>query len=507
VFLARGLGLVLSLAVAILLANRLGASASTDVFFFARRLVMGSSDAIRKVIANGYIPAFVADIRQHGHRSAARIWRTRFGRLFLLILGGASVVALAAPLLVTAVAPGFSTDAAAEAARLLRILVFIIPLSLIMGALATFLFASRRFGLPEIVGELPRVLTVAALLLLIPPLGVTVLATALLLGAMVSTCCLAAMVWHQVRKGTAAEPAGKAKASQSRGRVLPATLLLIYGQLSLWIAFGFASTLGPGNLSVLEYGIRLMALLPGVLMASFASVVYTELAHRADDGQASARVMRGLRAAAFALVPLVTFIAVSADVLVELVLAHGSFDASDAALTAGVMRFHSPAVVAGVMINILLIGSFTDPKAPHLKLALVAATTGLVLRVAGMMVAIAAFGLVGLPLAASAADVAVLAIVIWMVTRLWSRLFGRDDVLFLGGIGVAAAAAGIGAYLVLQALPTTQGGILLQLAALAAAGGAAAVIYLVATALMRIPELGILREQLPIGRRKKRRAA
>ncbi len=314
------------------------------------------------------------------------------------------------------------------------------------------------------------------------------------------------MVWHQVSTGTAAQPTGETKTGQSRGRVLPATLLLIYGQLSLWIAFGFASTLGPGNLSVLEYGIRLMGLLPGVLMTSFASVVYTELAHRADDGQAPARVMRSLRAAAFVLVPLVTFIAVGADVLVELVLTHGSFDASDAALTAGVMRFQSPAVVAGVMINILLIGSFTDAEAPHLKLALVAAAIGLVLRLAGMIAAIAAFGLVGLTLAASVADVTVLVIVICMVTRRWSRLFGRDDVVFVGAIGLAAAASGSGAYVVLQALPTTEGGILLQLAALAAAGSVAAVIYLVTTALMRIPELGILREQLPTGRRKTRRA-
>jgi len=194
-------------------------------------------------------------------------------------------------------------------------------------------------------------------------------------------------------------------------------------------------------------------------------------------------------------------------VLVELVLTHGSFDASDAALTAGVMRFHSPAVVAGVMINILLIGSFTDPEAPHLKLALVAATIGLVLRIAGMIAASAAFGLVGLTLAASAADVAVLAIVICMVTRRWSGLFGRGDILFVGGIGLAAAAAGGGAYLVLEVLPTAQGGILVELGALVVAGSVAALIYLVASALMRIPELAILRAQLPLGRRKKARAA
>jgi putative peptidoglycan lipid II flippase len=225
VFLARGLGLVLGLAVAVLLANRLGASASTDAFFFARRLTSGASDAIRKVIAVGYIPVVVTDIRQRGRRSAVLLWRERFARLLLAALAVAIAVALGAPFLVALIAPGFAPAAADQAAFLLRLLAFTIPISLTLAALATFLLASRRFGLPEAMSELPRVLTVTALLVLIPPFGVTVLAIALLLGAGLAASALATIVWRQVRHEPATrEPARDAEARRPPGRVLPAAL-------------------------------------------------------------------------------------------------------------------------------------------------------------------------------------------------------------------------------------------------------------------------------------------
>jgi putative peptidoglycan lipid II flippase len=509
VFVARGLGLVLGLAVAVLLANRLGASASTDAFFFARRLTSGASDAIRKVIAVGYIPVVVADIRQRGQRSAVLLWRRRFARLLLVALAVAIAVALGAPLLVALIAPGFAPAAADQAAFLLGLLAFTIPISLALAALATFLLASRRFGLPEAMSELPRVLTVAALLLLIPPFGVTVLAIALLLGAGLAASALATILWRQVRHAPATEePAGDAEARRPAGRVLPAALMHAYSQASLWMAFGFASTLGAGGVSVFEYGIRLTGLLPSVLGTSFASVAYTELAHRSGEAgaQLQVSVMRSLRAATFIVLPVVTFVAVAAEVLVDLVLKHGVFDETSALNTITVIRFYSPGVAAAAMTSILLIGLYADPKAPHLRIALGAAATGLLLRAGAMMLAIDAFGLVGLPLAASFADAAVLALVGTLVARHWRQFFGKRDLVVLASIGLATAAAGSTAYVMLQIL-ASAGSIWLQIQALAAAGFAAVVVYLLAAVLLRIPEFQIVRSQLPFGLGKKAHAA
>lgn len=509
VFLARGLGLVLGLAVAVLLANRLGASASTDAFFFARRLTSGASDAIRKVIAVGYIPVVVADIRQRGQRSAVLLWRKRFAQLLLAAITAAIAVALGAPLLVALAAPGFAPAAADQAAFLLGLLAFTIPISLALAALATFLLASRRFGLPEAMSELPRVLTVTALLVLIPPLGVTVLAIALLLGASLAASALATIVWRQVRHEPATrEPTGDAEARRPAGRVLPAAVMHAYSQASLWIAFGFASTLGAGSVSVFEYGIRLTSLLPSVLGTSLASVAYTELAHRSGEAgvQLQVSVMRSLRAATFIVLPVVTFVAVAAEVLVDLVLKHGVFDETSAVNTITVIRFYSPGVAAAAMTSVLLIGLYADPKAPHLRIALSAAGTGLLLRAGAMMLAIDAFGLVGLPLASSLADAAVLALVGTLVVRHWPQFFGRKDLVVLASIGLATAAAGTVAHLLLQIL-ASAGSIWLQILALAAAGSAAVVVYLLAAVLLRIPEFQIVRSQLPFGRRRKSHAA
>jgi hypothetical protein len=157
------------------------------------------------------------------------------------------------------------------------------------------------------------------------------------------------------------------------------------------------------------------------------------------------------------------------------------------------------------MTSILLIGLYADPKAPHLRIALGAAATGLLLRAGAMMLAIDAFGLVGLPLAASLTDVAVLAVVGTLVARHWRQFFGKRDVVVLASIGLATAAAGTAAHLVLQVL-ASGGSIWLQILALAAAGSAAIVVYLLAAVLLRIPEFQIVTSQLPFGRGKKAHA-
>jgi peptidoglycan biosynthesis protein MviN/MurJ (putative lipid II flippase) len=204
--------------------------------------------------------------------------------------------------------------------------------------------------------------------------------------------------------------------------------------------------------------------------------------------------------------PVVTFVGVAAEVLVDLVLKHGVFDETSAMNSIMVIRFYSPGVAVAAMTSVLVIGLYADPKAPHLRIALSAAATGLIVRAGAMMLAVDAFGLVGLALASSLADAAVLALVSTFVAWHWRRFFDRKDLVVLASIGLATAAAGTAAHLVLQIL-ASAGSIPLQILALAGAGSAAVVVYLLAAALLRIPELQIVRSQLPFGRGKKAHAA
>jgi putative peptidoglycan lipid II flippase len=159
------------------------------------------------------------------------------------------------------------------------------------------------------------------------------------------------------------------------------------------------------------------------------------------------------------------------------------------------------------MTNVLLIGIYADPQAPHLRVAMSAAVTGLVLRAGAMAIAIEMFGLVGVPLGASFADAAVLIMVGILVTRYWPGFLSRRDLLVLAAIALAAAAAGGSAYLVLHAVSIQEGSILPRIVALAGAGAAAVATYLAVAVLLRIPEVQLLRNQLPLGGRQRNEAA
>ncbi len=498
-FTIRGIGLLLSILLSVLLANRLGVASGTDAFFLARRVVIGIVEALRQVITTIYIPPLLKAIHQSKEDDMRAAWHHHVRRLLVLATLTGIGLALLAPAFISLLAPGFNAEYRALTVELFRLFAFIVPLGILTALFTSLMHASRRFALPEIAAQLPRLFIIIALLLFIPPLGVVSLTVAMVIGSVVGFVLLILPVVRVLRQQSndnqTPASAGELKV---HGRILPMLLLQGLNQASAWIDIAFASLLGLGAVSILEYGQRLAELMPGLFGATVATVMYAELSRRAVSGGANAlreQLIRAKRAGLFVLLPLAAFLWIGAELMVDIVLQHGRFDAAAADTAVQVLRWYTPTSVFTFLISMMMAALFADHNAPHLKFAASVAVTGVLLRLICVAVFSQLYGIAGIALSISVSSGLLLTFTYLFLWRHWGPLIRVVDLRAVGKQLVATAfAATIMALLNEWLMPQTT---LTQLFSLALIGLSGAATFLGASVLLRIEEISILKQILP----------
>lgn len=515
---ARGGGLVLSLVISVLLANRLGAVAGTDAFFLVRRLTTGVTEALRRVVIYAYIPPLVAMMRSSDGAVTGRLWRSHLIRNVALALLAAVLIALAAPWVIATIAPGFDAERSAIGTGLIHIFAFLIPAGLVLASMTSLLFASRRFGLPEFARALPRFLVVILLLFLVPPLGVTALAWVLLGGTVVVVLILIPSLRRVIRDNSATKDQASAGSTPAatgdeaelgvRGRALPIIIWQGYIQGSGWLDLAFASLLVVGGVSVLAYGQRLVQIIPAVLNFSLFTIMYTEFAHRAADGESQGlqrSVVACLRTGLFVLVPFMIFLWVAADQIVELLFHHGAFGDQATALTTSVVRWFSPMVVLMFFTNTLWLGLVADGTSQHLRMSTTVSSAGLLFRAGCLMLLAEPLGVIGIALAAILSSALVCGLAYRFAARQWGGVLRRGDLAVAARIVACALVSGALMYGVRAVAGVEPGaGVTERILVLAVLVTVGALSYLGAAALLGMEEISIARELV---RRRTRRAS
>ncbi len=491
----HGGGILLSLATSVLMAVRFGTGPAADAFFFVRRLTLGSTEALGQVVQVVAMPGLVATLRRGA--SVRREWLPPMLRLIGWLLLAAVAVAAVAPQAVALLAPGFDPQRAALSSRLLRILVFLIPASALLAVATCVLNARKRYGVPALIAQLPRWLMLAALVAAVPALSILTLGWTLLAGMVLALVILLALGRGALRDPEASRPttsqpaaAGESGAPGLGSRWLPLLLFHAYGQVTIWIDLMFASTAAAGSVSMLEYGSRLMNLLPAILGNSLLTVMYVELSHAAAGAgrqAATRRLVRYLLAGLFCMLPLVCCLWICSDALIRLLLLRGAFEAEAAAQTAAVMRCLAPAVIFTFVLKSSISKLFVDRGVPRLKILAILIAAGLIARPLLNAVLVARLGVRGVALSASLCAALLVVCLYPLVVPHWGRFLRRAELSAAGRILLAAAAATAAMRGVLPWLESHAGTAALAPAWVilgVAASGALA--YLAAAAVLRI---------------------
>lgn len=369
-----------------LVAALLGAGAVADAFLAAFQLV----NVVRRLLTEGglnaaLVPAWLR-VRESGGAVAAAAFAGRvLGTVTVALILATALIALAMPLVIAGLAPGFygrdTLQLAVDNARLmLPYLAFAGPVTVMMALLN----AQGRFALTAfspLLFNIALIAVMAVLLAVQPPAA----QTAQIIAATVGVAGLLQLAVLVLRRGKrVATPLRISFDPEIRGflgKAAPGMMASSAPQL-LMVAGAIIASSSPSAVSWLYFANRLIELPLGIVGVAMGTVLIPELtrAVRADDHAAVAHAeSRGLELAVGLALPATLGLMVLSEPIVRLLFEHGAFTAADTAATARALIWLTLALPAHVLVKALSPAFFAreDTMTP-----LLATLKGVVLAVA-----------------------------------------------------------------------------------------------------------------------------
>lgn len=511
VLVLRGVGMMLGIASALLVAFLFGASALVDAYFLARRTIGSVQSVAEVLIETLLVPAMVRHLQTDGVPSLIRLSH-RMGRF--IFAGGVVVTGLCALFagpLVDLLAPGLAAEARGPAIVYFSLLLITVPVTLLTSVDAATLVALRQYSRPALVRLLPRLCLVAALLLVPLRLGLTWAVVAFVAGSLAMLAVFMVLSRRILSRALAAQTVpvdvlvdvpvdvpDKTRLGLTAGHGAATIVLSLAVFAETLIDTYFASLAGVGALVILTLGQRISNIGASEMTRSLLSVYYTRFAEHAAVGRDDlfvAEVATATRAMLFFLAPLGLFLFALAEPLCALMLDFGAFGPDAVTATAQVVAWVAVATVLRGPVVVQENAVLADPGSQHLRFALLSAGLSLMVRGGVVVALLPGFGLMAVVYAAIAAVLAKLAFgTIWLRWRRGLR-FGAAAVVqplvVLALAGLAAGVAAVALSLVPQHAARWVGALgLLACVSVASAG------YLIACAAARIPEAAWLLSRL-----------
>jgi putative peptidoglycan lipid II flippase len=344
-----------------LIARLFGVDLATDAFFAAFKL----PNFLRRLFAEGafahaFVPVLTDYKENHGRTELKVFIGKTAGTLALILFLITAAGVIAAPLLITGIAPGFAWHSAQHglASELLRIslpYLFFISLTAFAGAI---LNAHGKFALPALTPVWLNIAMIAAALGLAPRLDepVTALAWGVFAAGIVQ---LAFQLPALIRLGLLprfrlgfADPGVR----KVIGLMLPAMFSVSVTQINLLFDTLIASLLAAGSVSWLYYSDRLVEFPLGILGVAVSTVILPNLSktHAAGDPTAfSAALDWGLRLVLMIGLPATMGLIVLAEPLLSTLFQYEAFGAEDVHFAGKSLKAYAAGLLGFILIKVL----------------------------------------------------------------------------------------------------------------------------------------------------------
>lgn len=425
---------------------------ATDAFWLAFTI----PNALRVLLGEGavsaaFVPVFTEVQERAGRERAKAFFENLVGAMAVVLLAVTAVGVAAAPWIVKAYAFGFQRDRAlfettVALTRLLFPYIFLMGISaLMMGAL----HARKRFAAPAFAPALLNVSLIASAFLLVPLVvsrgfpAIFALAVGALLGGALQ---IVAQAPSLRREGLLVRPSvgfGDIYVRKCARLMVPLLAGLGVYQLNVLLSRLFASFLPTGSVSYLYYGQRLAEIPQGMFALAIASAALPSLSDAVAKGyeaEAKRLFRHALRLSLFVAVPAGIALMVLAEPVVTVFFGRGQYDAYAIEETARSFVWQAAGIwaVASVRTIVPMFHAHNDTRTPVLASAL-----NLVTFVALSLTLMGPMQHAGLALATTAASVAQLVALLWLLRRRSGDLGFSELSSSLAKILAASSAMGI----------------------------------------------------------------
>jgi putative peptidoglycan lipid II flippase len=489
--LSRILGLVRETAIA----YQFGATAQTDAYLVASIVPLTISSIIVGSLATAFIPVFTEYRLRTGEEEAWKVASCVINLAIIAFFAATTLLFLAAPALISLLAPGLPTDTKSLAIQLARLLA---PATIFTGAigLATAVLHSyRHFTFPAFAGLMHNLGMIGGTLLLGGIIGISGLAAGgvagLLANLLVVLIPLASLIkFYRPNLSGLRHPGTK----QVGLLLLPFLVGSAAGQVNMLVDRILASWLVEGSIAALSFADRLLGLPLGIFAGAVTAAAYPHLSEQAavrNMNELRRTLSEGLRMLWFIVFPLAVGLKVLGEPVIRLLFERGAFDATATGMTFIALFYYGLGIYAHTA-NALLSRVFfaLQDTATPIKLGLLSTGLNIVLNI--ILVRFMAHG--GLALATSIAGTVLFLLMALTLRRRLGHLDGRHVLRSVGKFSASSLLMGItvtAAYRYSVAFfdPALFSHQLLQITALILLGGA---IYFASAALLRTEELGWL---------------
>lgn len=431
----------------VVISSVFGASADLDAYFAAFRI----PDLIFQLVAAGALSSALIPVLAHlvADDEEARVWRvvsTVINLMLIALLAISVVFALAAPLIMPAVTPGFDSAQIELTVRLSRIMLFS-PILLALGAVFTSVLNMRgHFAAPSAAPLLYNSVIILAAVLLTPVLGVEGLAIGVVLGSLAHLAVqLPSFVrlpgFHYDFRLDLRDPAAR----EALLLIAPRAFGLSAGQLTLIVHTTLASGLGVGAIVTYNVAFTAMLIPIGVIGVPLGVVLLPAMSRAlagADTQLFGQLVVRSMRLLLYVMFFLTALTMVLRREVVTLLFDYGAFDARAIDLTANTLLFFALGLAAHAAV-IVLAPAFYAGKDTRTPVA--AGILYVIITIGVSLITVGSLGLSGLALGTAIgawAEASVLLVLLWRLAPslpVWALV--RSAAGFIVGAVIAGAAA------------------------------------------------------------------
>jgi putative peptidoglycan lipid II flippase len=405
---SRVLGFVRDVAIA----GLFGAGARADAFVVAFQF----SNLVRRLLTEGalnsaFVPLYLRRRDEGGEKSAGAYAGKLIGTIMIILVGLSGLLALAMPLLMMALAPGFSGDEprltlAIELARLmLPYLVLAGPIAVLMGVLN----ANHRYSSAALAAVMFNIVLLAAIALIVvmkwgdSDRSAWLVAIAVALAGLCQLVLVGITVLLGPEKATPLGILPRSDTKRFAALAIPGLIASGIPQLTMIVAVMVASD-WPGAVSWLYYANRLVELPLGIVGIAIGTVMTPALSHaaRGKDLELGPRTIRhGIEMAMGLAFPAAIALMLLAWPIVRILFERGAFTTADSNATASMLGLLAIGLPGHVLVKALspVFFAHEDTRTPMMAacVGLIAAFLGslafmLVVRPSGIALSIAASG-------------------------------------------------------------------------------------------------------------------
>ncbi len=423
-----------------------GATPALDAFlvadsiprFLGSALLVGSFSMV-------FVPVLVEQLGGGDEREAWAM-TSSLANITVLLLGSVSLAScLFAPTIVTAIAPGMTSEYQEMASALIRMLAVTTLLIGLAEVLRSVLYAQRSFLVPMIAVFLATLIAIAITVASISSIGIYSLALGAVVGAVAR---VAIQITSQRGKGARYQlvlhwrhPAIRKMALLFAGM----SVMMGLNQLNTMATRYFASWLEPGSIAVYNYASLAETVLVDTFALSLITPLFPEMSSLASRGEMAEfrrNFYLALRTIALVLFPVIGLSVVFRTPAIAIVLERGAFTSQDTERVAAVYPFLAVAILVWGSGRII---TFAFYALQQVRPLVIVTAWGVGLNIALDWLLVRPMGLAGLAVAASVGAIGGGVLAIWLL----GGIVGWEDasagaaiiakIVFLSGILVTVA--------------------------------------------------------------------